>query len=89
MPQHPEAVFLGASMTNKLNDHRALLYQGLNIANSTFAVLSAMQDITENQEAFDRKRHTLDGLIDVLFFNWIAATEKIEEFIEATEMEKT
>jgi len=28
-------------------------------------------------------------LIDVLFFNWIAATEKIEKFIEAIEMDKS
>lgn len=75
-------------MTEKLNDHRALLYQGLNIANSTFAVLNAMQEIVNNREK-ELNRHQLDGLIDVLFFNWIAATEKIEEFIEATEMEKT
>lgn len=75
-------------MTNKLNDHRALLYQGLNIASSTFAVLNAMQHIVNDHQK-ELNRHQLDGLIDVLFFNWISATEKIDEFIEATEMEQS
>jgi len=69
------------------NENRALLYQGLNIANQTFSITQAIREHLEKKDKIEIGY--IDALLDVLCSQMLTATDKIEEFIDVVEMDKS
>jgi len=80
-------VFLGVSNMSKANENRALLYQGLNTAMQVFSITQAIREHLEKKDNIDIGY--VDSLLDVLCSTMLVATEKIEEFIDIIEMDKS
>ncbi|CAB4136649.1 hypothetical protein UFOVP306_47 [uncultured Caudovirales phage] len=69
------------------NENRALLYQGLNTANQLFSITQAIREHLEKKDNIDVGY--IDALLDVMCSTMLVATEKIEEFIDVIEMDKS